>query len=336
MINRFPTTGPSETDNRGKELNSKRILITGGAGFIGSNFIRFLLKNSDYEKIVILDALTYAGNLANLSDVIDDPRIRFIEGDIANAREVDRAISGCNHVVNFAAETHVDRSLDSADPFIHSNIVGVYVLLEKAKQADVEKFIQISTDEVYGPILSGSADENYPLNPSSPYSASKVSGDALCNSYRVSFGVPTMLIRPTNNYGPYQFPEKLIPFFVKKAINGEKVPVYGEGKQQRDWLHVDDNCGAIYSVLQKGEPGEIYNVGADNHRENIDVTKKILKSLDLPEELIEYVTDRLGHDFRYAVDSTKIRKLGWSPRVSFEKGLEETVKWFANHFGGKD
>jgi dTDP-glucose 4,6-dehydratase len=243
-------------------------------------------------------------------------------------------MSGCDYIVNFAAETHVDRSLTSADPFLKSNVIGTYVLLETARELKPEKFVHISTDEVYGPILEGSANESFPLNPSSPYSASKVSADALCNAYRVSFGVPTILIRPTNNYGPFQYHEKLIPFFVKRAVSGKSLPIYASGKQQRDWLHVDDNCRAINLVLNKGEIGEIYNVGSDNHKENIEISRRLLSILGLPENRIEHVGDRPGHDFRYAVDSSKLRALGWKPEIPFDSGFEKTVLWFAKKFGG--
>ncbi|RKZ31555.1 dTDP-glucose 4,6-dehydratase [bacterium] len=313
---------------------TNKILITGAAGFIGSNFVRYILAEGDYDEIVVLDALTYAGNMDNLEDAIDDPRLTFIRGDIADAEMAFKAMDGCRYVVNFAAETHVDRSLSAANPFLHTNIMGTYVLLETARKTRPEKFLHISTDEVYGPMLNGSATEDSPLRPSSPYSASKVSADALCNAYRVSFDVPTLLARPANNYGPYQYPEKLIPFFVKRAVAGESLPVYGDGRQQRDWLHVLDNCRAIKLIIEKGKPGDIYNIGADNHHQNIDITRKILKILGLPESRIEFVTDRPGHDFRYAIDSTRIKSLGWEPQIPFEDGFADTVNWFAGRFGG--
>jgi len=311
-----------------------KILITGGAGFIGSNFTRFVLDNGLFENVVVLDNLTYAGNLDNLDGLLDDDRLEFIEGDIADPKKAKEAMGGCRYLVNFAAETHVDRSLSSADPFLHSNIIGVYVLLETARNSTVEKFIHISTDEVYGPLIHGAADEGFPIKPSSPYSASKASADALCHAYRVSFEVPTILVRPANNYGPRQYPEKLIPFFIKRALDGKTLPVYGDGRQQRDWLHVEDNCRAIHLLIEKGEIGETYNVGANNHRLNIDITRSILDILKLPESLIEHVTDRPGHDFRYAIDSSRITKLGWKPSVPFEKGFEETILWFSKKYGG--
>ncbi|MGC9315887.1 MAG: dTDP-glucose 4,6-dehydratase, partial [bacterium] len=225
-------------------------------------------------------------------------------------------------------------SLTAADPFLHTNIMGTYVLLETAREMGVNKFVHISTDEVYGPMLKDSAGEDYPFNPSSPYSASKVGAEALVNSYRVSFGLPTAIVRPANNYGPHQFPEKLIPFFVKRAVEGKTLPVYGEGLQERDWLHVDDNCRAIHLVLREGKSGDVFNIGADNHHKNIDITRRIIEILGLPENRIEHVEDRLGHDFRYAVDSTRLRNLGWQPEVPFERGFKETVLWFSRKFGG--
>ncbi len=315
-------------------MNSKRILITGGAGFIGSTFVKLLLRTGDYGQIRILDALTYAGDMDNLAGALDDPRVTFIHGDIANPEAAKKAMLGCNDVVHFAAETHVDRSLTAADPFLRTNIMGTYVLLETAREMGADKFVHISTDEVYGPMISESAKEDYPFNPSSPYSASKVGAEALVNSYRVSFGLNTMIVRPANNYGPHQFPEKLIPFFVKRAVEGKTLPVYGEGLQQRDWLHVDDNCRAIHLVLREGKSGDVFNIGADNHHKNIDITRRIIEILDLPEDRIEHVEDRLGHDFRYAVDSTRLRNLGWQPEVPFERGFKETVLWFSRKFGG--
>lgn len=312
-----------------------KILITGGAGFIGSNFVKLLLKNSDYDEILILDKLTYAGNLDNLQGALNNERVRFFKGDIADPDDVERALENCRHVINFAAETHVDRSLAESNPFIRSNILGVHTLMEKARDFPLEKFIHISTDEVYGPIMEGSAHENSPLNPSSPYSASKVAGDALCNAYRVTWNVPTITIRPTNNYGPNQFPEKLIPFFVKRALNGQTLPIYGEGDQLRDWLFVEDSCRAIKLVLDHGEIGEIYNIGADCHKKNIEIAHTLLQILALPDDRIEHVDDRLGHDFRYAVDSTKIRNLGWKSEIGFEEGFEKTVKFFRDKFGGE-
>lgn len=315
-------------------MANRRLIITGGAGFIGSNFARLMLAESDFSEIVILDALTYAGNLDNLAGVLDNKRIRFVKGNIADSKIVKGLFFDNPQVVNFAAETHVDRSLTSADPFIESNIIGVYVLLECARECGVEKFVHISTDEVYGPVLNGSAREDFPFKPSSPYSASKVSGEALCNAYFVSFGLPIIIARPTNNYGPYQFPEKLIPFFVKRASEGKTLPIYGDGFQERDWLHVEDCCRGIKLVLEKGTFGEAYNIGADNHRKNIDLAKKLLDILGLPASQIEHVKDRPGHDFRYAVDSTKIRSLGWSPEICFDDGFEDTVCWFKRKFGG--
>lgn len=315
-------------------MNGKTILITGGAGFIGSNFVRLLLRQGSYFRIRILDALTYAGDLKNLAGCLDDPRVTFIEGDIADPEAARKAMLGCDAVVNFAAESHVDRSLTSADPFLHTNVMGTYVLLEKARQIEPEMFVHISTDEVYGPMMEGAAKEDFPFSPSSPYSASKVAAEALVNSYRVSYDLPAVIVRPTNNYGPYQYPEKLIPFFVKRAMEGKTLPVYGEGLQERDWLHVDDNCRAILLVLEKAKPGDVFNIGADNHRRNIDITRKMVEILNLPEDRIEFVKDRPGHDFRYAVDSSRIKALGWEPQILFDKGFKDTVLWFSRKFGG--
>ncbi len=312
-----------------------KILVTGGAGFIGSNFVRLLLAESEYEEILILDKLTYAGSLDNLDGSLNDPRVKFFKGDIASADDVARALEGCRYVVNFAAETHVDRSLAEASPFIRSNILGVHTLLERARDAGLEKFVHISTDEVYGPYIEGSATETSPLNPSSPYSASKVAGDALCNAYRVSWGVPTVIVRPTNNFGPNQYPEKLIPFFVKRALAGQTLPIYGAGNQVRDWLYVGDNCRAIKLVLERGEVGGIYNIGADCPRENIEIARKMLDILGLPEDRLEHVEDRLGHDFRYAVDSSRVRALGWRPQANFDEAFRSTVEFFRAKFGGE-
>ncbi|MEO6695703.1 MAG: dTDP-glucose 4,6-dehydratase [Ignavibacteria bacterium] len=312
----------------------KNIFVTGGAGFIGSNFVKHALYNYDYN-IVNFDKLTYAGNLENLIDVEFNDRYKFIKGDICNKEEVERAVRA-NHIdtiVNFAAESHVDRSIIGAKEFINTNVMGTHVLLEVLKDYEVEKFLQVSTDEVYGSLPEDKPEikftEKTPITTNSPYSASKASADLLCNAFYHTFKLPILITRCSNNYGPYQFPEKLIPLMIAKALNGEKLPVYGDGKNVRDWLHVEDHCSAILEVLHKGKDGDIYNVGGNNEWYNIDIVKLILKKLDKGEEMIQYVKDRPGHDRRYAIDSTKIMsEIGWSPKYDFETGIEVTVQWY--------
>lgn len=305
----------------------RRILVTGGAGFIGSNFARYLLELGACE-VVVLDKLTYAGNLANLAGLAGQPGFRFIHGDIADPAVVAEAMDGCDAVVNFAAETHVDRSLLEPAAFIQTNVHGTYVLLETALRAGVERFVQVSTDEVYGEVLTGRSRESDPLRPRNPYSASKASGDLLALAYYASYGLPVMVTRGANTYGPYQHPEKFIPLSVTNLLEGRPIPVYGDGRQERDWLHVRDHCRAIALVLARGEPGQVYNVGAGNHRPNLEVARAIVRLLELPEEMIQHVTDRPGHDRRYAVDASKIEALGWAPEIPFEAGLAETVRWY--------
>jgi len=305
----------------------KRILVTGGAGFIGANFIRRLHDQEPDMEIVNLDKLTYAGNLENLTGI--DSRYTFIRGDIRDREAAQRAMAGAEVVVNFAAETHVDRSIHDPGEFILTDVYGVFVLLEAMRQTGtVKRFIHISTDEVYGSITAGAFSEAGPLNPSSPYSASKAGGDRLAFSYFKTFGLPVIILRPANNYGPYQYPEKLIPFFITRALSGERLPLYGDGSNCRDWLHVDDTARGIVTAIELGQPGEAYNLGAGQERTNIEVSRGLLRLLDLPETLIQFVSDRKGHDFRYAVDSTKLNRLGWSPQVGFEAGLERTVTWY--------
>lgn len=308
-----------------------RVLITGGAGFIGSNFIRHILKKyPDYE-IVNLDKLTYAGNLENLIDIKEKPNYRFIKGDICDEKTVDSVVKeGVDAILNFAAESHVDRSILGPESFIKTDIYGTYTLLEAARKYKIKRYIQISTDEVYGSIEKGSFRETDPLNPSSPYAASKASADLLCLSYFTTYQLPVIITRSSNNYGPYQFPEKLIPLFITNALENKSLPLYGDGLNVRDWLYVLDNCQAIDLILHKGEIGEIYNVGADNERTNIEITKAILKILEKGENRIKRVKDRPGHDQRYSLDSTKIRELGWKPEYNFEKALKETVDWYRN------
>lgn len=306
-----------------------RLLITGGAGFIGCNFVRHVLEKHAGYDIVVLDKLTYAGRRENLQDVMED--ITFVQGDICDKDAVHGAMEECDIAVNFAAETHVDRSIDNADAFLTTNVLGTHTLLGEARKSDLERFVQIGTDEVYGSAPSGSFTETDPLNPSSPYSASKASADLLARSYFITYGLPISITRSSNNFGPYQYPEKLIPFFILRAIRGEKLPVYGSGNNVRDWLYVADNCEAIDLVLHKGQPGEIYNIGGGNELTNQEITKRILGRLNKPEDLIEHVSDRLGHDFRYSIDSNKIRSLGWKPDSNFDDALERTIDWYLNN-----
>ncbi len=305
-----------------------KLLITGGCGFIGSNFIHYFLKRHPEDSLINLDNLSYAGNLENLKDIEKNPRYRFVKGDICNRKVVEEAMAGCDTVINFAAESHVDRSIADASPFIQTNVYGTFTLLEAAKKYNISCFIQISTDEVCGSIRKGSFSEESSLKPNSPYAASKASADLLSLSYYKTYGFPIIITRSSNNFGPYQYPEKLIPLFISNLLEGKKVPVYGKGKNIRDWLYVEDNCRAIDLVLTKGKVGEIYNIGADNERTNLSITRTILKRLGKKEEMIEYVKDRPGHDFRYSLDCSKIKKLGWKPKISFEEGLKKTISWY--------
>ena len=312
----------------------KNILVTGGAGFIGSNFIKYVLSNFDH-KVINFDKLTYAGNLENLADIESDERYKFVKGDICEKKEVEKAVEENNidTVVNFAAESHVDRSILGAKEFINTNVMGTHVLLEVLKEKKLEKYLQVSTDEVYGSLPEDKKEllftEKTPITTNSPYSASKASADLLCNAFYHTFNLPILITRCSNNYGPYQFPEKLIPLMIAKTLNGEKLPFYGDGKNVRDWLYVDDHCSAIMEVLKKGRIGEVYNIGGNNEWYNIDIVKLILKKLGKGEDMIQYVKDRPGHDRRYAIDSSKImNELGWSPKYDFETGIESTVKWY--------
>ena len=308
-----------------------RLLITGGAGFIGCNFVRHILEeHSDYEAVV-LDKLTYAGRMENLEEIMDN--ITFVHGDICDKSDVDKALMNCDAVVNFAAETHVDRSITEAGSFIRTNVLGTHTLLEAARTSGLEKFVQIGTDEVYGSASSGSFSESDPLNPSSPYSASKAGADLLARAYFTTYNLPVSITRSSNNFGPYQYPEKLIPFFILRAMMGEKLPVYGSGENVRDWLYVRDNCAAIDMVLHKGKSGEIYNIGGSHELTNMAITRMILSYLKKPESMIEHVADRPGHDFRYSVDSSKIRSLGWRPKRSFEDALRDTLQWYIKNEG---
>lgn len=305
-----------------------KLLITGGAGFIGSNFIRYMLsKYPDYE-IINLDKLTYAGNLDNLMDMEGNPNYTFVRGDICDEKIVSEVTDGVDGIINFAAETHVDRSILEPGSFIQTDIYGTYVLLEAVKSKGIGRYIQISTDEVYGSIEEGSFMEESPLTPSSPYSASKAGGDLLVMSYWKTYALPVIITRSSNNFGPYQYPEKLIPLFITNAIENSPLPLYGDGMNVRDWIYVLDNCEAIDLVLHKGREGEIYNIGGDNERTNIEITEIILRELEKPKSLIKYVKDRPGHDRRYSIDSSKIAALGYRSRYSFEEAMRDTVKWY--------
>jgi dTDP-glucose 4,6-dehydratase len=305
-----------------------RLLVTGGAGFIGSNFTRRVLDRNPTMRVTVLDKLTYAGNLANLADVEGDPRFTFVKGDIADEDVVDRLAADTDAIVNFAAESHVDRSIEEPDAFIRTDVYGTFVLLEAARRHGHQRYLQISTDEVYGNVPEGSSTESDALKPRSPYSASKSGGDLLVGAYFTTYGLPTLLTRASNNFGPYQYPEKVIPLFITNAIDDEPLPMYGDGQQIRDWLYVDDHCDALEAVLSRGEPGETYNVGGGNELANLDLTRMILELLDKPMTLVRRVEDRPGHDRRYSVDCSKLRALGWTPSHAFDDALRETVDWY--------
>jgi dTDP-glucose 4,6-dehydratase len=307
------------------------LLVTGGCGFIGSNFIRYVLDAEPDVTVLNFDALTYAGNLANLADLADHPRYRFVRGDVADRQAVQAVLRpGVHSVLHFAAESHVDRSIQDSGPFVRTNVLGTQVLLDAARAAGVKRFISISTDEVYGSLgPKGAFTEETPLAPNSPYAASKAAADLLVRSYVHTFGLPAVVTRCSNNYGPYQFPEKLIPLFVSNLLRDEPVPVYGDGRQVRDWIHVRDHCAAVHRVWQTGRPGEVYNIGGRCERTNLELTHLLLDVLGKPASLIRYVQDRPGHDRRYAIDCSRIeRELGWRPSVPFAEGLRETVAWY--------
>jgi dTDP-glucose 4,6-dehydratase len=306
----------------------RRILVTGGAGFIGSNFVRYMINKYPDDKITVLDALTYAGNLENLKDLQNKPNYEFHHGNICDKEVVNKLVEQIDIIINFAAETHVDRSILEAGSFIQTDVVGTFTLLEAAKKYEVNRFIQISTDEVYGSIEEGSFVEKSPVQPNSPYSASKASGDLLVRAYYKTYGLPAIITRSSNNYGPYQYPEKLIPLFITNAVDNISLPLYGDGKNVRDWLYVIDNCEAIDMVLQIGKDGEVYNIGGGNELENIQITELILEKLNKPKTLIKKVPDRLGHDRRYSVDIQKMKELGWEPRHQFAEAMVETIEWY--------
>lgn len=312
----------------------KRILVTGGAGFIGSNFVHWALKHWPEAHVTDMDVLTYAGNMANLADLEGNPRHTFVRADITDAVAVDRTMAGgFDAVINFAAESHVDRSLMSSEPFIRTNVVGTQQLLDAARRHGVGRFLQVSTDEVYGSLgPEGRFHEGLPLMPNSPYSASKAAADLLCRAYFHSFGLPVMVSRCSNNYGPFQFPEKIIPLFVTNLLEGKKVPLYGDGLNVRDWIYVEDHCAALGAIVDRGRPGEIYNIGADCELTNVELTHRILAGCGRDPSFIEHVKDRPAHDRRYAIDSTKIRtELGWRPMHSFDEALARTIAWYRDN-----
>ncbi|MCS7208409.1 MAG: dTDP-glucose 4,6-dehydratase [Fimbriimonadales bacterium] len=310
---------------------AKTVLITGGAGFIGSHFTEYLLSRYPDYQVRVLDALTYAGRRENLATVEDNPRFTFIRGDVRDKHAVQQAMQGTDYVVHFAAETHVDRSILDPDAFITTDVYGTFVMLEAARQLKVQRFVHVSTDEVYGSIERGVFTEQSPLQPSSPYAASKAAADLLAQAYYRTYGVPVLIVRPCNTYGPRQYPEKLIPFFTVRALHDEPLPLYGDGQQRRDWLYVGDHVRAIDVVLHSGQIGEAYNIAGGNERANIEVSRLILHTLGKPESLIRFVQDRPAHDRRYALDDSKLRALGWQPETDFEVALRETVLWYAQH-----
>jgi dTDP-glucose 4,6-dehydratase len=307
-----------------------KIFVTGGAGFIGSNFIRHVLGVDASYSLINFDKLTYAGNLANLDSVVDNPNYSFVKGDICDPIAVEAAMAGCQTVVHFAAESHVDRSIYEPAPVIETNVTGTFVLLQVARKVDIQRFVHVSTDEVYGDIPAGAfADETFPLQPSSPYSASKASSDLLVKSYVRTFNFPAVITRASNNYGPFQFPEKFLPLMITNALDDKPLPIYGDGKQQRDWLHVQDHCSGILAVLERGRIGEVYNIGGLDVIENLTMARRLLRALGKAETLLAYVKDRPGHDRRYALSCDKIgRELGWKPAISLEEGLRQTIDWY--------
>jgi dTDP-glucose 4,6-dehydratase len=310
----------------------REVLVTGGAGFIGSNFVRYALQMHPDWRITNLDKLTYAGRMETLKDVIDHPRHRFVHGDVADSQVATPLVKATEIVVHFAAETHVDRSILEAGEFIRTDVIGTFVLLEAARAAsNLRCFIQISTDEVYGSVPTGSSAETDELKPRNPYSASKAGADRLAYSYWATYGIPVMVTRASNNYGPYQFPEKVIPLFITNALDNVPVPLYGEGLNIRDWLHVADHCRGLDAVIERGTPGEVYNIGGGNEVRNVDLTHTLLRLAERPESLIKRVQDRPGHDLRYSLDTSKVKKLGWQPQVRFDEGLKDTVRWYRDN-----
>ncbi len=304
-----------------------KLFVTGGAGFIGSNYVRHVLATSD-DEVTVYDALTYAGNLSSLADVADDPRYSFVQGDICDREAVAAAMAGHDAVVHFAAESHVDRSIVDPDTFVRTNCLGTNVMCDVARHIGVERFLHISTDEVYGSIEEGSFVETDRLGPRSPYSSSKAGSDLIALSYEETYGLPVLVTRSSNNFGPYQYPEKVIPLFVTNLLDGRKVPLYGDGLNVRDWIHVMDNCAGVDTVLRKGTIGEIYNIGGGNETTNRVLTEKVLANLGAGDDMIEYVQDRLGHDRRYSIDCSKANALGWKPTRDLDTAIAETVEWY--------
>ncbi|MEW6189274.1 MAG: dTDP-glucose 4,6-dehydratase [Actinomycetota bacterium] len=308
-----------------------KLLITGGMGFIGSNFIRYLINKYPDYRIINLDIMSYAANPDNLRDIEGNPRYKFVKGDICDPQIVDELAKDVDVIINFAAQSHVDRSILGPESFIKTDIYGTYVLLEAAKKYGHERYVQIGTDECYGSIEKGSFKESDPLNPSSPYAASKGAADLLVHSYWVTFGLPILITRSSNNFGPYQYPEKLIPLFITNALEDEPLPLYGDGRNVRDWIYVIDNCEGIDFVLHKGKEGEIYNIAGGNERTNWEITEIILRELGKPKNLIKFVKDRPGHDRRYSLNCQKIHQLGWRPRHNFEDAMRETIRWYVDN-----
>jgi dTDP-glucose 4,6-dehydratase len=307
-----------------------KLFVTGAAGFIGSNYVRHVLATTD-DEVTVYDALTYAGNLSSLSDVAGDPRYSFVQGDICDRDAVAAAMAGHDAVVHFAAESHVDRSIVDPDTFVRTNCLGTNVLCDVARHVEVDRFLHISTDEVYGSIEDGSFVETDRLGPRSPYSSSKAGSDLIALSYEETYALPVVVTRSSNNFGPYQFPEKVIPLFVTNLLDGRKVPLYGDGLNIRDWIYVEDNCSGVDLVLRKGEVGEVYNIGGGNETTNRELTEKVLGLCGAGQEMIEYVTDRLGHDRRYSIDCSKARALGWAPARTLDEALAATVEWYREH-----
>ena len=308
-----------------------RLLITGGAGFIGCNFVRHALDTREDARVRVLDKLTYAGSRENLADLLDDPRLEFVEGDICDQETIEAAMQGVEVVAHLAAESHVDRSIISAEAAVETNFTGSFRVFEAARAANVRRVLHVSTDEVYGACLGEPFSEDDPLTPRNPYAATKAGADRLAHSYFVTYDLPLIIARPSNNYGPWQYPEKLIPFFTWRALHDEHLPVYGDGMQIRDWLHVADHCRALMLLIEQGVPGEAYNIHGDNERPNMETIRLIIDELGKPESLIRHVEDRPGHDIRYAMDASKIAALGWRPEVQWKQGIRETVRWFADN-----
>jgi dTDP-glucose 4,6-dehydratase len=311
-------------------MSRRKILVTGGAGFIGSNYVRHVLATTD-DSVTVYDALTYAGNLSTLRDVDDDPRHHFVKGNICDPEHLEDAMRGHDAVVHFAAESHVDRSIVGPDDFIHTNCFGTNIVMDTARRLEIERVVHIGTDEVYGSVEVGSSSETDPLEPRSPYSASKAGSDLIALSYHHTYGLPVTVTRCTNNFGPFQYPEKAIPLFTTNLLDGGKIPLYGDGLNERDWIYVDDHCAGVQLVLDRGAPGQIYNIGAGNETPNRVLVDKLLAILAQDESAVEYVTDRLGHDRRYSVDIAKVTALGWRRRRTLDEALEETVAWYRDN-----